>query len=670
MVDSLFALGQLVRQHREHKDLSQEVLASRVSPHTNRSAIAHLEQGLRIPTPETLGAICTFLQIPGEQWEHFAEPDSEIVFAFEAILGELIGRPVNSAHLDIRAREIAFKRVARLFQENHTESQTRSALNALLVLYDIHPKISEEFFERYFFIDGVSGFRSIESFENSVRKFQTESIRIFNSFVSAYETLNTCERLDDVLSVLRPKPIHHYSERDEWSEIQQMPMSDLSVLGYISSAQSIRKEKKERNEFAKFLKDLAASIQIKGKAALDDVSEKTKRQMDRYRRKFDSKLEHGFLSPLFVPDFDQLVRAAEEASPPDESSIDKIERVQDIGLKNLSCYLAADHLDVYVATSMRSDAHFASISQFTRELFSHRDVRNLKLRYFDPTQSWIGDRVAKGLVEALMLRRAEYTIYMAQKSDSFGKDSEASVALGQGKSVIVYVPKLVIPELSIDSETLTSLSKNDLKALLGSCIKNEEIGDEEDSSDLISRYLTVQLENAPASILNSVAKNHWADFELYDEAQRIEVRGDLGLENQLRKNFRTWLDEIIKNNSEEPISEELKSHFIKMIVALTNRAEERAAIFRDMHPLALQIIIRSGVLNGMLVVRSVQQCANLLSKLVTNELDLDLQSDEYNYRLIETSSRSTIRVISRHRLIGSAFATYYAQTPLESKTKN
>jgi hypothetical protein len=61
------------------------------------------------------------------------------------------------------------------------------------------------------------------------------------------------------------------------------------------------------------------------------------------------------------------------------------------------------------------------------------------------------------LVEALMLRRASLTIYMAQKEDTFGKDSEASVALGQGKPVVVFVPKLIAPELGIDSEPLGSV---------------------------------------------------------------------------------------------------------------------------------------------------------------------------------------------------------------------
>ena len=99
-------------------------------------------------------------------------------------------------------------------------------------------------------------------------------------------------------------------------------------------------------------------------------------------------------------------------------------------MRNLASYLSADYLDLYVATSMRSDADYVSVDQFVKTLFVNDLIRPLKLRYFNPTQSWIEDRIAKGLVEALMLKRAAVTIYMAQKSDTFGKDSEASVALG------------------------------------------------------------------------------------------------------------------------------------------------------------------------------------------------------------------------------------------------
>ena len=65
-----------------------------------------------------------------------------------------------------------------------------------------------------------------------------------------------------------------------------------------------------------------------------------------------------------------------------------------------------------------------------------------------------------------MLRRADFAIYMAQKSDTFGKDSEASVALGQGKPVIVYVPRLSVPEVGLDSALLSLKSKKELRQLV------------------------------------------------------------------------------------------------------------------------------------------------------------------------------------------------------------
>src|SRR6202035_3394250 len=69
-------------------------------------------------------------------------------------------------------------------------------------------------------------------------------------------------------------------------------------------------------------------------------------------------------------------------------------------------------------------------------------VRKLKLRYFDPTQSQCSYRIDKGLVEALMLKRARCTVYMVQESDTMGKDSELASTLAQGKPVIAYVPRI------------------------------------------------------------------------------------------------------------------------------------------------------------------------------------------------------------------------------------
>jgi deoxyadenosine/deoxycytidine kinase len=64
-------LADLVRLYREALPLSQEELARRVRPKTNRSAIAHLEQALRVPSSSVLRGICTYLRIPEPIWLPF-----------------------------------------------------------------------------------------------------------------------------------------------------------------------------------------------------------------------------------------------------------------------------------------------------------------------------------------------------------------------------------------------------------------------------------------------------------------------------------------------------------------------------------------------------------------------------------------------------------------------
>jgi hypothetical protein len=116
--------------------------------------------------------------------------------------------------------------------------------------------------------------------------------------------------------------------------------------------------------------------------------------------------------------------------------------VVEIGKANHEAYLASDHLDVYVATSMRQRHEYLAVNRLSSAIFRHPDLKDLRLRWFDPTQAYCKDRIDKGLAEALMLRRAKCTIYLAQESDTLGKDSELASTLAQGKSVIAFVPQV------------------------------------------------------------------------------------------------------------------------------------------------------------------------------------------------------------------------------------
>jgi len=102
-----------------------------------------------------------------------------------------------------------------------------------------------------------------------------------------------------------------------------------------------------------------------------------------------------------------------------------------------------------------------------------------------------------------------------------------------------------------------------------------------------------------------------------------------------------------------------RSDVIGILVANGLRFEARAKMFKEIHPLALQVILSTGVLNGILVVRSVEQCALALRSLILNDLDFNLEMKPDNYKLIDTVTRSTIRVISRNELLRNAFGAQY-----------
>ena len=647
---SLRDLGGMVQEFRHEKRLTQAQVAEATRPPTNRTAVALLEQGRRAPDANTLERICTVLGIPRVYWAPLLDDTYRQIRGFEDCLRELVGQPVSLDRLDSTAIETAEKQIISFAHTDRTTEQTFDTFRSLLVYFDVRP-VSRAFFERYFTADS---FRTTEKFLADVHHYQKDAIRLYSTFRSAYLALATTDDIEKLLAPLQKRDDEAYRTRTEWDRITEIPEESLPDLGYIA-AELVRRENSERTTISNFLQELATLIRERGHAALETVGDKKRRKMDSLLRKFDPGSTHSLFSTLFLPDPDELERKAAQIGPKEETDLARMEATQSVAQQNLAQYLAADHLDVYVATSMRSGSDFVSVNRFVQTLFKHDDVRPLKLRYFNPTQSWIDDRVAKGLVEALMLRRSKLTIYMAQKEDTFGKDSEASVALGQGKPVIVYVPKLVVSELSIDTETIGKARRDELEAQIREETPNEdqEFDETMDTEALMGRLLSVRLEKAAGTVLATAVKRHWADFDLYGEARRIEASGD-------RAQYRRWLDSVV--HADDPVEPpvQVKEKVVSILVATSLRFERRARIFREVHPLALQVILSSGVLNGILVARSIDSCATVIHALIKNELDLKmvLPEDEadLNYRLVETTTGSTIRVISRHQLLRNAFS--------------
>jgi hypothetical protein len=217
-----------------------------------------------------------------------------------------------------------------------------------------------------------------------------------------------------------------------------------------------------------------------------------------------------------------------------------IERCRRVGEKNTQDYLTMDIVDVYIATSMRTLDEFRNFAQFVNDLFNNADMRALNIRYFDPTVAYCKNRITKGLLEALMLKRAKLTLYVAGEGDTFGKDSECAATLVQGKPVIVYIEK--------------------------------------------------------------------------GEGEKEEI------------------------------------------------FDRRAKIFKEIHPLGLQVIHQSGVANGVIVTRTLDDCRETLKGLLLHKLQVRLDKlSDAGYVLKEDKTESILRVATDDALLIRAFNNYYSR---------
>src|SRR5438128_11434244 len=114
-------------------------------------------------------------------------------------------------------------------------------------------------------------------------------------------------------------------------------------------------------------------------------------------------------------------------------------------------------LDVYVATSMRNRQDFRDMATTCDAIFSEPKLKDLNLRYFDPTLSAAAGHEDKGLIECLMVKCAKVLVYCAGGSDTWGKDAEAAMALSLGKPVIFYCDASVRSRIFRDIHPLSRL---------------------------------------------------------------------------------------------------------------------------------------------------------------------------------------------------------------------
>jgi hypothetical protein len=477
-------------------------------------------------------------------------------------------------------------------------------LNDILILVDQSP-ISEAFFKM--FLSRAKSEITFEELKSGVAIFEGFAVLLFGNVRFAYRSLKNLgmASLEDQIQGLH-RLASRIIEEDFKPRRKALPLPmDINkkstwLLGYIA------KNKADRD-----IAMYAAMAELLGLEREDAfLGGKNEAQKELYAQ-FMHRLNSDGKWRQMYSNFDTL-----------RSQINllqgEIRESRRRGCLNTAHYLALDYLDVYVATSMRERWEFEDVHTTAAKIFSDSCLEKLNLRFFDPTQSFLENRVDKGLVEALMLKRARCTIYMAQETDTFGKDSELATTLAQGKPVIVFVPEIIVAEYAdLASRRPLAYLQRRLPQLL--------------AEDRVRA-------NHVSAVLRFLQET--ASFDPYFQVVGEEEKLFLD-ENRL--NERKW--EMC-----QILAEAEKDLF-----------DGRAKSLQKSHPLALQVHLETGVANGVLVVRSVPNCAELLEKLLTNSCEFTFDSRRENgiLCLVEKVSDSPFRVVTQNSTVSNAFWSRY-----------
>jgi len=85
------------------------------------------------------------------------------------------------------------------------------------------------------------------------------------------------------------------------------------------------------------------------------------------------------------------------------------------------------------------------------------------------------------------------------------------------------------------------------------------------------------------------------------------------------------------------------------------KLERRALTFRDVHPLALQASPMDGVARGVIVTRTVDNTAKVVSGLIGHTLEYEIVEEDQNWLLVEAITSSPVRVVTKDPVLTSAF---------------
>jgi hypothetical protein len=480
-----------------------------------------------------------------------------------------------------------------------------SQLNELLLLVN-KDRVERPFFEHFFPKD-----LTVATLPLGVERFQREAMLCYGNFAFAYRQLARARSAEDLGELLEDLGPNWSDLEDSFKrrspkilEIDPIARDQTYLIGYLSARQIT-----DDHVYAELLHATAADLLAQGEVTWDAFLKRVAELSKDRDRPHLLSLAHRHRASNKDEGVKEFASVLENAVVPElKQRLKEVADARQRASDNQDIYLTWDHMDVY----------------FVSQLMGMTALAELHLRYFDPTQSFTASRVDKGLVEALMLKRAKCTVYSVQDTDTLGKDSELAATLAQGKPVLAYVP-------SIDVEQRAqALSKEDPTTI----------------QDRLSF-----LAYADTGFAASLGRDDLAFVRGFKELQEFEpvwnTLPDIQLVRQFRERHGEKIDRLCR------------------ILAVSEKRlyDGRAATLKDVHPLGLQVHLETGVAQGVLVVRSIPECAELLRRILTNKLEFIVENNARDkiWYLKERISGCAYRVVTQDVKLTNCYWNYYGR---------
>ena len=352
--------------------------------------------------------------------------------------------------LSSSAPDEVFERLGKIEREPLTKVQ----LNQLLVL-SLEAGISDDFFEYYWLqlpthsyvvekVDdydssfaGQSSIVSLRHLRWGLMRIYIDSLLYFGSVRHGFKALKNKSH-SKLVTFFESKsvPTDIIKKRGRPLEFVDIAKDDRYLISEMA-CKTYGETPKTASELSAFLIESYGIARAAGhsKCTIKDLFEKD------FGSSSKRKSEPNLTLFQFSADeiIDEVIESEEDLINKYDVIADKFTKSREAALKNTELYLSlVNDLDVYVATSMRTRKDFREMADACESIFKDSRLKDLHLRYFDPTMSAAEGHEDKGLIECLMVKCAKALVYCAGEKESYGKDAEAAMALSLGKPVIFY----------------------------------------------------------------------------------------------------------------------------------------------------------------------------------------------------------------------------------------